>query len=172
MRLSLSFNVNVPLDVIYCIFTGRNKVVAKVIFLHLSVIHSVHRGGGVYLVWSWGVSARYTPRDQVHPLPPDQVHPPRPGTPPGPGAPPPRPGTPWTRYTPLGPGTPPRPGTPSGTRYLPLPRPGTPPQTRYTPQPGTPPRTRYTPRDQVHPKYGQRVAGTHPTGMHSCIGCR
>ena len=27
------------------IFTGRNEVVAKVIFLHLSVIHSVHRGG-------------------------------------------------------------------------------------------------------------------------------
>ena len=26
--------------------TGRNEVVAKVIFLHLSVIHSVHRGGG------------------------------------------------------------------------------------------------------------------------------
>ena len=24
--------------------TDRNKVVAKVIFLHLSVIHSVHRG--------------------------------------------------------------------------------------------------------------------------------
>ena len=27
------------------IITGRNEVVAKVIFLHLSVIHSVHRGG-------------------------------------------------------------------------------------------------------------------------------
>ena len=27
------------------IFTGRNEVTAKVIFLHLSVIHSVHRGG-------------------------------------------------------------------------------------------------------------------------------
>ena len=25
--------------------TGRNEVLAKVIFLHLSVIHSVHRGG-------------------------------------------------------------------------------------------------------------------------------
>ena len=25
-------------------FTGRNEVLAKVIFLHLSVIHSVHRG--------------------------------------------------------------------------------------------------------------------------------
>ena len=28
-----------------CIFTGRNEVVAKVIFLPLSVIHSVHGGG-------------------------------------------------------------------------------------------------------------------------------
>ena len=27
------------------LITGRNEVVAKVIFLHLSVIHSVHRGG-------------------------------------------------------------------------------------------------------------------------------
>ena len=27
------------------IFTGRNEVVTKVIFLHLSVIHSVHGGG-------------------------------------------------------------------------------------------------------------------------------
>ena len=27
------------------IFTGQNFVSAKVIFLHLSVIHSVHRGG-------------------------------------------------------------------------------------------------------------------------------
>ena len=26
------------------------------------------------------------------------------------------------------------------------------------------------PRDQVHPpEYGQRAAGTHPTGMHSCL---
>ena len=38
--------------------TGRNEVVAKVIFLHLSVIHSVHRGGvlspGGVCVWSGG----------------------------------------------------------------------------------------------------------------------
>ena len=51
------------------IFTGRNEVVAMVIFLHLSVIHSVHRGGvlsprGVLspggCVWSggWGVWSR------------------------------------------------------------------------------------------------------------------
>ena len=30
----------------FYIITGRNEVVAKVIFLHLSVIHSVHGGGG------------------------------------------------------------------------------------------------------------------------------
>ena len=29
----------------YILITGRNEVVAKVIFLHLSVIHSVHMGG-------------------------------------------------------------------------------------------------------------------------------
>ena len=29
----------------HLIFTGRNEVLAKVIFLHLSVIHSVHTGG-------------------------------------------------------------------------------------------------------------------------------
>ena len=69
------------------IFTGRNEVLAKVIFLHLSVIHSVHRGG------------EYLTR-----RPPDQVpNPPGPCTPPGPGTHP-----PGTRYTPLGPGTPPR----------------------------------------------------------------
>ena len=31
------------------IITGQNEVLAKVIFLHLSVIHSVHRGEGEYL---------------------------------------------------------------------------------------------------------------------------
>ena len=73
--------------------------------------------------------------DQV---PPDQVHPPWPGTPPG------------TRYTPPGPGTPPR------TRYTPHlqdqvhlpPGPGTPPRTRYTPPTRYTPRTRYTPPEQ------------------------
>ena len=34
-----------PLVKLAKLFTGRNEVVAKVIFLHLSVIHSVHRGG-------------------------------------------------------------------------------------------------------------------------------
>ena len=97
------------------VVTGRNEVLAKVIFLHLSVILFT---GGEYLT-------RHTPpgttppRDQVPPrirYPPDQVHPP--GNrypprdqvhPPGPHPPrphPPGPGTPRTT-PPLGPGTPP-----------------------------------------------------------------
>ena len=81
------------------IITGRNEVLAKVIFLHLSVI-----------LFTGGCTR------QVHP-------------PPGPG-----------RYTP--------------PQQTPPPGPG-----RYTP-----------PRDQAGtpPGYGQRSAGTHPTGMHSC----
>ena len=35
-----------PSSNIIIIFTGRNEVLAKVIFLQLSVIHSVHMGGG------------------------------------------------------------------------------------------------------------------------------
>ena len=100
---------------------------------------------------------RYTPLDQVHP--PDQA-----GT------------SLWDQVHSLGPG-----------RY-------TPRDQEYTPRPG-----RYTPWDQVHPlgtrqvhplgpdrytspqpplpprkqqtpEYGQRSAGTHPTGMHTCTG--
>ena len=64
---------------------------------------------------------------------------------------------------------------------------GTPPPGRHTP-PGqvhppwqVHPPGRYTPPGQVHPppreqqtpEYGQRSAGTHPTGMHSCsLPCR
>ena len=111
--------------------TGRNEVLAKVIFLHLFVI--LFTGGGVPdQVHPPGT--RYTPRDQVHPL--------GPGTPPG------------TRYTPPGPGTPP-------TRY-------TPQDQVHPPGPGTPPRPGTPPGLQT-PEYGQRSAGTHPTGMHSCV---
>ena len=70
---------------------------------------------------------------------------------------PPRPGTPWTKYTPQtryppspGLGTPPWDQVhPPRTRYS-LPGPGTPP-TRYTPLDQVHPQTRYTPLDQVHP---------------------
>ena len=91
-------------------------------FLHVSVIHSVHMGGGV--------------PDQVHPL--EQ-------TPPGPGTPPrtrytPRSRHPLEQTSPLGPGTPPGADTPLG--------PGTPPLLEQTPPsrhplgPGTPPAPR------------------------------
>ena len=53
--------------------------------------------------------------------------------------------------------------------------PGT-PQDQVHPPPGTrqvhTPQTRYTPpplQKQQTPEYSQRSAGTHPTGMHSCI---
>ena len=41
------------------IFTGRNEVLAKVIFSQASVIHSVHRGGG-YFFRGGGVLHRNT----------------------------------------------------------------------------------------------------------------
>ena len=65
---------------------------------------------------------------------------------------------------------------PPGSRPPPdqaLPRPDT-PQTRHThTMDQTPPRGRHppgpdTPRKQT-PAYGLRAAGTHPTGMHSCL---
>ena len=102
----------------------------KVMFLYLSVSHSIHRGEylgrytippgrytplGRYPPRTRYTPGRYTPRDQVHPQ---------------------------TRYTPWA-GTPPGPGTPPGTRNPTLPRPGTPPG-RYTPAgPGTPPPSRW-----------------------------
>ena len=120
------------------LITGRNEVLAKVIFSQASVI----------LLTGWGV--------------PDQAHPPGRYTPPAgtplAGTPPSRQVHPPGRYTPL-PGryTPLQAGTPPSRQVQP-PLPG-----RYTPPPG-----RYTPpRKQQTPEYGQRSAGTHPTGMHS-----
>ena len=89
---------------------------------------------------SVSVHAGIPPRTR-HP-PRDQAHPPGPGTPP--------------EQTPPGPGTPP-------------------PETRHTPRADTPRDQAHPPGDQAHPPpgkqtaaYGQRAAGTHPTGMHSC----
>ena len=45
-RWPLQQMVRILLECILVIITGYNEVVAKVIFLHLSVIHSVHSGGG------------------------------------------------------------------------------------------------------------------------------
>ena len=72
---------------------------------------------------------------------------------------PPRPDTPWTRQTPDQ--TPPRPDNPR-TRHPPD---QTPPPDQTHPTPGT----RHSPWEQQTPEYGLRAAGTHPTGMHSCI---
>ena len=41
---------------------------------------------------------------------------------------------------------------------------GEPPQ----PGQGEPPQSRHPPPGKHTPAYGQRAAGTHPTGMHSC----
>ena len=91
--------------------TGRNEVVAKVMFLQVSVIHSVHRGGGGGLpqcmLGYHPLGPGRPPLDQADPLgqadtPQTRQTPPSPG----PGRNPPRPG----RHPP-GPGRPPSPGS-------------------------------------------------------------
>ena len=82
------------------IFTGRNEVVAKVIFLHLSVIHSVHRGGLPQCMLGYPTGIRHhPPLDQT---PPSPGRPPRSDTPPDQTPPPPPNQTPppQTRQTP------------------------------------------------------------------------
>ena len=115
------------------LFTGRNEVVAKVMFLHVSVILST--GGGL--------QAGRTPPGQGDP-PQTKENPP-----------------PWTRENPpsLDQREPPPPdqGDLPPTRQTP-PDWAEPPQTRQTPPPG-----------KQTPEYGLRAAGTHPTGMHSCL---
>ena len=111
------------------VITGRNEVVAKVMFLHVCVI--LFTGGGS--------PGRESPPGQgEYPL--DQGEPPR------------------TRENQ------PRPGRTPRTRQTP-PRPGRhpPPDQADTPQ------TRQTPPGEQTPEYGLRAAGTHPTGMHSCL---
>ena len=78
--------------------TGRNEVVAKVIFLHLSVIHSVHRGVFLSACWDTTPPGPATPP----PTPPGPATPPPlgPATPPPNQAPHPRPGTPPSKLTP------------------------------------------------------------------------
>ena len=117
---------------------------AKVMFLHLSVSHSVH--GGEYLGRYSPLRTMYTPQTRYTPqtIYTPQVHPPGPGTPPRTRY------TPQTRYTPsrdqvhpLGPHTPPTRYTPNQVHPL---------DQVHPPGPGTPhPGTRYTPWDQVQP---------------------
>ena len=160
---------------------------AKVMFLHLSVSHSAHRGGGL---GACPIACWDTPTGQVQPpslcflhlsvshsvyrgVPaplhagkhtPEYVHPPHPrqvhplaGTLPG-------------RYTPqqVHPppaGTPTSPGQVHPQQVHPPPWAGTSP--RYHPLAETPP-GRYTPSVQCMLGYGQQVGGTNPTGMQSC----
>ena len=123
----------------------------------MSVIHSVSKGGGGFCLSAcWDTTpkgpGRPPPRTRQTP-PQDQADPPE-QTPPWDKADP-----PGTRQTPLGQGRPPEPGRP------PL-GPGRPPQDQTDP-PGT---RQIPPRSRLH-KYGLRAAGTHPTGMHSCVKC-
>ena len=80
-----------PTTVFIVLVTGRNEVVAKVIFLHLFVI--LFTRGGWYPTRHWGRTplptgadppGPGTPPPQTKHTPPDQTHPPRPGTPPPP----------------------------------------------------------------------------------------
>ena len=72
---------------------------------------------------------------------------------------------PQIRQTPPGPGRhPPDQADPPGPGRHP-PRPGRSPQARQTTPPGP---GRHPPGKQT-PAYGLRAAGTHPTGMHSCL---
>ena len=98
----LQWTVGILLECIL-VFTGRNEVVAKVIFLHLSVIHSVHRGGSASVhvgipppppdqtprsspPRSRPLQSRHTPRSRHTPHPPSR--PPQADTPPGADSPP------------------------------------------------------------------------------------
>ena len=131
-RYSQSLAIDTFPDEIVKIITGRNEVVAKVIFLQACVCP---QGGGVSASVHAGIP------------PPLGADPPGADTPLGadpPGADTPRADTPhpWSKYTPLGLSTSP------GTKYTPPGLSTHPPQTLAC---------------------GQRVAGTHPTGMHSCF---
>ena len=86
-------------------FTGHNGVVAKVIFLHLSVIHSVHGGGGLPQCMLGYHPQGADPPEQTPPTtapwsrdPPEQTHPLRSRDPPGADTPPEQ--TPWEQTTP------------------------------------------------------------------------
>ena len=103
------------------LFTGRNEVVAKVMFLQVSVIHSVHRGVSRNPP-SWDqAEPPWDPGDLPGPRRPpwDQGDPPRPRRPPGPRRPPQTKENPPDQGDPPGPRrTPPDPGDPPTGRRL------------------------------------------------------
>ena len=130
----LLFNISLRIEKShFCIFTGRNEVVAKVIFLHLSVIYSVHRGGGLPQCMLGYQDAAPPGAD----TPPESRHPPE-------QTPHPRADTPQEQTPPLGLSTPPRLSTPPGQSTPP--RLSAPPGTKYTP-----PGTKYTPPELSTP---------------------
>ena len=144
----------IPSVMCHHFITGRNEVVAKVMFLQVCVCPQ----GGCLPQCMLGCQ---TPPDQADPPMTRQTRPPRPGRYP-----------PRTRQTlpPLGPGRPPGSGRPPQDQADPL-GPG-----RHPPGPGRhprdqadTPRTRQTPPRKQTPAYSLRAAGTHPTGMHSCL---
>ena len=145
-RLStLIENMNWICWICLCIFYRPQRSCGKVMFLHLSVSHSVHRGRGCLPQCMLGYPPPLagTPPGQVHPqanTPPRQVHPPgrytpQASTPPGQVHPP------WQV-------TPPGHVHPHGQAHSPG---------RYTPLTPPPPPT-VTAADH-----------THPTGMLSCL---
>ena len=107
-------------------------------------------GGGLpqYMLGYQPPQSRHPPPRSRHPRPPP---PPRPDTP---GPPTPRPDTPGSR--------PPRADPPQSRHQAPQPPLTRHPQSR-PPRPDTP-----LPPGKQTPAYGQRAAGTHPTGMQYC----
>ena len=123
------------------VFTGRNEVVAKVMFLHVSVIHFVHRGGSPE---NHSPGTRQTP--PAGRTPQNQAD-----TPPGPGRPP------------LAGRTPPGPG-----RHHPFPWQGEPPTGR-TPQQGEhPPTKENPPRPRKPPQPRQTLYQGEPPWEEDC----
>ena len=112
---------------------------AKVIFLHLSVIHSVHRGGLPQCMLGY------------HHHPPTRYQ------------------SPWTRSPPPGSRHPPRGDPPAADPPEETPPPEQTPPGGDPPLEQTPPRKQTLPPGKQTPAYGLRAAGTHPTGIHSCI---
>ena len=146
---------------VFLFITGRNEVVAKAMFLQLCVI--LFTGGGV---------CQGDPQKEA---PPKEGDPPK-GRPPCQGDPqegvpprgrPPRKEAPPRRRPPKKEAPPPK-ETPPRRRHPP--KKEAPSRRRPPPRRRHPPRRRPPPRKQTQ-AYGQWAAGTHPTGMHSCLFC-